>query len=152
MFHNILKIYCICLLQLLFILSHYYLHKYSLFCVIGLPEEELAQTQAAICDVQSSACSRFLIVSQIHRIKTYTECFLRLCPRQFGHPNHRVRSWRIVYHSRKKVWSSPYSLQELAEIILAPRNCRLALTAKAYLVASRSDLGSHNVREKDLTL
>lgn len=76
---------------------------------------------------------------------------LRLCPRMFGQPNHRRRSWRIVYNKNQKTWSVKYSLDELSRMILAPRDCILKLTAKAYLVATPSQLQSFPVREGELS-
>ena len=76
---------------------------------------------------------------------------LRLCPRQFGHPNHRQRSWRIVYNKRKKSWASPYSLQELADLLLAPQKCELKLDWGAYLVASDQEVRGSQVREMELS-
>ena len=86
----------------------------------------------------------------IYRI-SYVCCLPRLDPRQFGHPNHRERTWRVVFNSRRKTWSSPYTLSQLADMILAPRNCKLALSAKAYCVATRSELQGFPVREGELT-
>lgn len=76
---------------------------------------------------------------------------LRLCPRMFGHPNHRQRSWRIVYDNRRKTWGVKYSLEELSRMILAPQDCLLKLSAKAYLVATQKQLQSFPVHEHQLS-
>lgn len=76
---------------------------------------------------------------------------LRLCPRLFGHPSHRVRSWRTVFNKRRKKWTSAYTLQELANLVLAPWDCKLKLDAGAYLVASAGDLLDVPIYEEELS-
>ncbi len=69
----------------------------------------------------------------------------------FGHPNHRLRSWRIVYNKIKKFWSSPYSFEQLACLVLAPIKCDLKLDSSAYLVALPEELYGFSVKEAELT-
>ncbi|CAL1152064.1 unnamed protein product [Cladocopium goreaui] len=74
-----------------------------------------------------------------------------LDPRQFGHPNRRLRSWRICLHNKLKVWKCDLSLSELADVLLAPLDVKLALDHSCYLTASRADLMTHSVfSDKDL--
>ncbi|CAK9061179.1 unnamed protein product [Durusdinium trenchii] len=42
--------------------------------------------------------------------------------RLFGHPHARKRVWRICYERASKQWKCPFSLTELASIILAPNS------------------------------
>ena len=69
----------------------------------------------------------------------------------FGNPDHRLRCWRIIYNKRKKLWSSPYTFEELVGLLLAPLKCSLLLDSSAYLVASQHELGDLPVLEKDLS-
>ena len=81
-------------------------------------------------------------------------CFLvwpRLDPRMFGHPNGRLRSWRICFHRKKKQWTCPFSLQQLAEILLAPIDAQLKLDYMAFLRAPKADIGASDVFETALT-
>ncbi|CAK9093328.1 Uncharacterized protein SCF082_LOCUS43905 [Durusdinium trenchii] len=75
----------------------------------------------------------------------------RLCPRQFGHPNRRLRVWRILYNKELKKWDCPYTLGELANLLLAPLESKLLLDFNTYLCASPSDLEDHPVYEQDLS-
>eukprot|EP00435_Cladocopium_sp_Y103_P042234 s474_g11.t1 len=49
------------------------------------------------------------------------------------------------------MWASPYSLEELAGLLLAPLKCKLKLNSSAYLVASQQDLKDFPVHETELT-
>ena len=92
-----------------------------------------------------------LILSvSIQKVFPDSSCF-RLDPHQFGHPNNCARCWRILFKSSKKKWASPFSLSDLADILLAPKNSKLTLSAQNYFVASRSEIQQHAVREDDLT-
>ena len=62
-----------------------------------------------------------------------------------------MRSWRIAYNKRLKKWICPYSLQELADMILSTRNSKLNLDARAYFVATGDDLKGFPVREAQLS-
>lgn len=75
----------------------------------------------------------------------------RLCPRQFGHPNRRLRVWRILYNKKEKVWNAKWSLSELVDLLLAPMECQLKLGHMAFLWATQSELESYDVREGQLT-
>ena len=55
----------------------------------------------------------------------------------------------MVYDTRKKKWSCPHSLQKLADILLAPRDCALILDASAYYVATAAQC--KEVYEQDLS-
>ena len=55
-----------------------------------------------------------------------------MCPRRFGHPNGRLRSWRITFNTQKKHWSCTWSLEELADAILAPLGTASKLTYDVY--------------------
>ena len=82
---------------------------------------------------------------------SWTKYLVRLDPRQFGHPNRRLRSWRICLHNKLKVWKCDLSLSELADVLLAPLDVKLALDHSCYLTASRADLMTHSVfSDKDL--
>lgn len=72
-----------------------------------------------------------------------------LHPRMFGHPNSRARSWRICYHKDKKRWNSRYSLQDLAEILLADKSSKTTLTFQSYFFEQRNAHGE--VSEEDLS-
>jgi hypothetical protein len=74
-----------------------------------------------------------------------------MCPRQFGHPNRRLRVWRILYNMQSKTWTSRYSLGELANMMLAPIEAKLELDFNTYLCASPTDLEGYPVREHELT-
>ena len=75
----------------------------------------------------------------------------RLCPRQFGHPNRRLRVWRILFDKETKKWSADRSLGELANLILAPIETKPELDFNAYLWASPNELEGKAVKEEDLT-
>ncbi|CAK9006087.1 unnamed protein product [Durusdinium trenchii] len=77
--------------------------------------------------------------------------FLMLCPRQFGHPNRRLRVWRILYDKDSRKWDCPYTLGELANLLLAPLESKLNLDFNAYLCASPSELQEHNIKEHELS-
>ena len=51
----------------------------------------------------------------------------------FGHPVSRERSWRICIRKAVKKWACRYSLQELADLLLIPKNTPLPLDYNAYL-------------------
>ena len=69
----------------------------------------------------------------------------RLDPQQFGHPNHRLRSWRICFDRRKKKWNCAYSLAELAELLLAPKSVKLKLDHMCYFTAPFEELRDSKV-------
>lgn len=75
----------------------------------------------------------------------------RLCPRQFGHPNRRLRVWRILYNKDLKKWIAPFSLGELANIILAPVESSLHLSFKAYMWATPADKEGKSLKEDELS-
>jgi len=54
-------------------------------------------------------------------------------------------------HNKLKVWKCDLSLSELADVLLAPLDVKLALDHSCYLTASRADLMTHSVfSDKDL--
>ncbi|CAJ1447185.1 unnamed protein product, partial [Effrenium voratum] len=65
-------------------------------------------------------------------LKGHTRQRVLLCPRRFGHPNGRLRSWRITFNTQKKHWSCTWSLEELADAILAPLGTASKLTYDVY--------------------
>ena len=85
-------------------------------------DENLAthHRQCAVCSPQWPVEAQ--PETSIHGHSKGTPFWLRLHPRMFGHPNSRARSWRICYHKDKKRWNSRYSLQDLAEILLADKS------------------------------
>ncbi|CAL1151356.1 unnamed protein product [Cladocopium goreaui] len=88
-------------------------------------------------------------VSVHENVPNYDEA--RLCPRQFGHPNRRLRVWRILFDKETKKWSADRSLGELANLILAPIETKPELDFNAYLWASPNELEGKAVKEEDLT-
>ena len=75
------------------------------------------------------------------------ECWLRLHPMMFGHPNSRPRSWRICYDKKLKKWTSEKSLQELATALLAdPKSQPPVMSFESYLF---DRVGSSGVQIED---
>lgn len=74
-------------------------------------------------------------------------CPARLDPKMFGHPNNRLRAWRIIYHTKFRKWSCKWTLDQLAKMILCDRQ-HVSLNYSVYL----RPLGPMQaVREMDLT-
>ncbi|CAJ1366659.1 unnamed protein product [Effrenium voratum] len=65
-------------------------------------------------------------------LKGHTRQRVLLCPRRFGHPTGRLRSWRITFNTQKKHWPCTWSLEELADAILAPLGAASKLTYDVY--------------------
>lgn len=117
----------------------------------GVSEEELEETRRSVREAKSSELRPVHVHSMIIAPHKPETIHAMLCPRLFGHPNHRMRSWRIIYNKRKKAWTSPFSLAQLAELILAPWDSKSKLTYKSYLVASRAQLKDSKVYEEQLS-
>ena len=72
----------------------------------------------------------------------------RLDPRMFGHPNMRLRAWRICYHKGHRTWSCKHSFEDLAKLLLHDPQLDLKLD---YTVYFRRIPVSERVGEHDLT-
>lgn len=77
---------------------------------------------------------------------------VRLDPHLFGQPNSRPRSWRICYRKDKLMWTAPYTLQQIAHLMLANPDIPLKLDFHSYFVERSMDFEANGVaREDDLT-
>ncbi|CAK9048384.1 unnamed protein product [Durusdinium trenchii] len=63
----------------------------------------------------------------------------------------QLRVWRILYDKDSRKWDCPYTLGELANLLLAPLESKLNLDFNAYLCASPSELQEHNIKEHELS-
>ena len=52
----------------------------------------------------------------------------------FGHPNSRPRVWRVCFHKKTKKWACDLSLQQLADLVLLPRDAKLPLDFECYFM------------------
>ena len=81
----------------------------------------------------SSAKSKAVSSSFFPLFLTTCTGFARLDPKMFGHPNNRLRTWRICYHRQHRKWSCQWSLDELASMILCPKTFAPELNYSIYL-------------------
>lgn len=58
---------------------------------------------------------------------------LRLDPRMFGHPNNRLRAYRMCYNHLYRKWVASWDLQELVDMILLSKLTELKLDYGVYL-------------------
>ena len=73
---------------------------------------------------------------------------VRLDPRMFGHPNTRLRAWRICFRKRVFKWTCKLSFQELAEKLLHNHMLGVNLNFNVYMQRVPVQL---QIKEPDLT-
>lgn len=62
-----------------------------------------------------------------------------MCPGNFGEPTSRNRWWRIMYNHKTCRWSSVFSIEELAGILLCPPDSEFKIGPQIFMTASPSE-------------
>ena len=66
----------------------------------------------------------------------------------FGHPNNRLRAWRICWNPERREWNASWDLQQLVDMILLRLDTTVKLDYGVYL---RPCAPMASTRERDLT-